>query len=202
MPETTNGSVLKFGGDDVVCYVRKLSNAKAEAASLVPAQTSFEFDLKRDSDTTDTKDGGFATTSSLETDVEVDFLNNTSKIADELHDSILNNETLEIWGVNRKRRNKDGKYYAWYMRGVVSEDDNSNDAGDTSERDVSFAISGTPQRGWTALTDDQQAELDYVFRGLDQVTEGEDGAEENGGTPWTESDAGTNEDIPSTQKAA
>lgn len=202
MPETTTGNVLKLSGDDTVCYVRKLSNAKTEAASLIPAQTSFEFDLKRDSDTTDTKDGGFATTASLETDVEVDFLNNTSKIADQLVDSILNNEVLEIWGVVRKRRNKDGKYFAWYMRGTVSEDDNSNDAGDTSERDVSFSISGTPQRGWTTLTDGQAAELDYVFRGLDVVTEGEDGAEVNGGTPWKDEDAGTNEDVPSTQKAA
>lgn len=202
MPETTTGNVIKLSGDDVVCYVRPLKNAKTEAASLIPAQTSFEFDLKRDSDTTDTKDGGFATSSSLETDVEVDFLNNTSKIADQLVDSILNNEVMEIWGVVRKRRNKEGKYFSWYMRGTVSEDDNSNDSGDTSERDVSFAISGTPQRGWTTLTDEQAAELDYVYRGLDKVTEDEDGTEITGGTPWKDEDAGTNEDVPSTQKAA
>lgn len=192
MSETKNDSVLKFSGDDVVGYVRKLSNAKTESAQLIPGQTSFEIDFKRDADTEDTKDGGFQTSSSLETDVEIDFINNTSKIADQLIDSIMNNEVMEIWGVNRKRKNKDGKYYAWYMRGVVSEDDNSNDAGDKSERDVSFAIQGVPQRGWLTLSADQQAELDYIFRGLDQVTEGEDGTESNGGTPWEDADAGTN----------
>ncbi|WP_328289395.1 hypothetical protein [Pediococcus acidilactici] len=42
------------------------------------------------------------------------------------------------------------------------------------------------------MSADQQAELDYIFRGLDQVTDGEDGTESNGGTPWEDADAGTN----------
>ncbi|QHM59377.1 hypothetical protein C7M46_00020 [Pediococcus pentosaceus] len=193
----TASTVQKFQGNDVVAYARLLDNAKTEAASLIPGQTSFEFDPQRDSDSTDTKDGSFSTNSSLETDVEVDFINNSSKIADQMITSIMKGKVMEIWAVNRKRRNKDGKYYAWYMRGTVSEDDNSNDAGDISERDVSFSISGEPQRGWLALSDDQQAEIDYIFRGLDAVTEGEDGAEVNGGTPWNdETDAGV--DIPDT----
>lgn len=186
-----NTTVMKMQGNDIVMYARKLKNALKQEASLVPAQTSFEFDPKRKSDSTDTKDGSFATQSSLEVDVEVDFINNTSATADEFHDSIMDNELMEIWGVNRKRRNEAGKYYAWYMRGTVSEDDNSNDAGDISERDVSFSIAGKPQRGWLALNTDQQDELDYIFRGLDKVaTDGD--KEENGGTPWADGDAGTN----------
>lgn len=184
--------VLKFEGKSVLTYFRLLKNADKEAATLLPGQTSAEFDPQRDSDSTSTKDGSFQTSSSLETDLEVDFVNNTSVIADQFYDSLLNNEVMEIWLVNTARKNADGKFFAWYMRGVVSEDDNSNDSDDISERDVSFSINGTPQRGWLKLTQEQVEEIDFIFRGLDKVTTDENGKEDNGGAAWAETDAGVN----------
>lgn len=178
-------------GIDVVLFARKLSEAGKVAGQLIPYQTSLSFDPQRDSDTNPTKSGSVGTSSSIETDLEVEFINNWSKIADQLLDSLFNNEKMEFWIVYRKRRNKAGKYYAIYMRGTVNEDETDGDPDDTSNRDTSITVDGTPQRGWTDLPDEAQEELDYVFRGVGVVTDAKDDGTDGGGAAWTDSDAGT-----------
>lgn len=178
-------------GIDVVLFARKLSEAGKVAGQLIPYQTSLSFDPQRDSDTNPTKSGSVGTSSSIETDLEVEFINNWSKIADQLLDSLFNDEKMEFWIVYRKRRNKDGKYYAIYMRGTVNEDETDGDPDDTSNRDTSITVDGTPQRGWTDLPDEAQEELDYVFRGVGVVTTAKDDGTDGGGAAWTDADAGT-----------
>lgn len=158
-------------GIDTLAYVRLLKNAGKEEGQLIPYQTSLDFDPQRDTDTTQTKMGGVPTTSSLETDLEIEFVHNISKVSDDLLTSLLKNEKVEIWIVYRKRRNKDGQYYAIYMRGIVSEDENENDPDDNATRDVSFTIEGEPQRGWMDMPDDAEEELSYVFQGIGKKTE-------------------------------
>lgn len=189
-----NSNTLKvLKGVDTVAFARKLSASTAETAHLIPWQTSLKFDPSRDTDSTVTKDGPVNTTSSPETDLEVEFLHNTSAIADEMYDSLYDGETLEVWVVYRNRKNADGKYFAWYLQAVVSEDENDNDSDDNSTRDVSFNVNGKPKRGWTTLPADAQEALDYVFRGLDKVVpKSGDTPETNGGEAWQDSDAGTN----------
>ena len=65
------------------------------------------------------------------------------------------------------------------------------DPDDTSNRDTSITVDGTPQRGWTDLPDDAQEELDYVFRGVGVVTDAKDDGTDGGGAAWTDADAGT-----------
>lgn len=174
-------------GLDTVGYVRLLKNAGKEEGQLIPYQTSLDFDPQRDTDTTQTKMGGVPTTSSLETDLEIEFVHNISKVSDDLLTSLLKNEKVEIWIVYRKRRNKDGQYYAIYMRGIVSEDENENDPDDNATRDVSFTIEGEPQRGWLTLPDDAEEEMSYVFQGVGKVTESD---KTGSGTAFVEADAG------------
>lgn len=182
-------------GLDTLAYVRLLKNAGKEEAQLIPYQTSLAFDPQRDSDSTATKSGNVATTSSLETEFEVEFINNISKISDDLYESLIKNEKTEAWIVNRKRINKDGKYFAWYMRGTVTEDENDNDADDASTRDATFTIDGTPQRGWLELPDAAKEELAYVFRGIGKVDTAKDDGTDGGGQPWdTEQDRGQGAD--------
>lgn len=178
-------------GIDVVLFARKLSEAGKVAGQLIPYQTSLSFDPQRDSDTNPTKSGSVGTSSSLETDLEVEFINNWSTIADQLLDSLFNNEKMEFWIVYRKRRNNAGKYYAIYMQGMVNEDETDGDPDDTSNRDTSITVDGTPQRGWTDLPDEAQEELDYVFRGVGVVTDAKDDGTDGGGAAWTDADAGT-----------
>ena len=93
--------------------------------------------------------------------------------------------------VRTDRQNDKGEYEAWYMQGSVSEDSNDNDADDSSTRDVTFAVDGTPKHGWTAFTPDQQADVDYLFKGLAAVTAEDEGG---GGTAWTDADNGKDAD--------
>lgn len=182
-----NNDIQYLQGIDTVAYVRLLENAAKERGQLIPYQTSLDFDPQRDTDTTQTKQGGVPTTSSLETDLEIEFVHNISKVSDDLMTSLLKNKDIEVWIVYRKRRNAQGQYYAWYMRGIVSEDENENDPDDNSTRDVTFTIKGEPQRGWLTLPDDAEEELSYVFQGIGQVTEQD---KQGGGTAFTDEDAG------------
>lgn len=178
-------------GLDTVAYVRLKKNAANQAGQLIPYQTSLDFDPQRDTDTTQTKMGGVPTTSSLETDLEIEFVNNISKVSDDLMTSLLKNEDIEVWIVYRKRKNAEGKYFAWYMQGIVSEDENENDPDDNSTRDVTFTIKGEPQRGWLTLSDEAEEELAYVFQGIGAVTSGD---KTGGGAAYVDSDAGVGSD--------
>lgn len=182
-----NNDIQYLQGIDTVAYVRLLENAAKERGQLIPYQTSLDFDPQRDTDTTQTKQGGVPTTSSLETDLEIEFVHNISKVSDDLMTSLLKNKDIEVWIVYRKRRSAQGQYFAWYMRGIVSEDENENDPDDNSTRDVTFTIKGEPQRGWLTLPDDAEEELAYVFQGIGQVT---DQDKQGGGTPFVDDDAG------------
>jgi TP901-1 family phage major tail protein len=174
-----------------------IENAAKERGQLIPYQTSLDFDPQRDTDTTQTKQGGVPTTSSLETDLEIEFVHNISKVSDDLMTSLLKNTDIEVWIVYRKRRNAQGQYFAWYMRGIVSEDENENDPDDNSTRDVTFTIKGEPQRGWLTLPDDAEEELAYVFQGIGQVT---DQDKQGGGIAFVDGDAGKGSaDVPASK---
>lgn len=187
-----NTDLEKIQGANVVVYARKLAEAAKVAGQLIPYQTSLNIDPQRDSDKKKTKSGTVTTTSSLETDFKFEFVNNWSKIADQLLDSIFDNEEMEFWAVNRQRKNSEGQYYALYLRGKVTEDSNDNDPDDVSSRETTITVDYGPVRGWVTLSEDQEAELAYIFRGVGAIegtpkNDGTDGA----GKAWNkETDAG------------
>lgn len=187
-----NTDVEQIQGVNVVVYARKLAEAAKVAGQLIPYQTSLNIDPQRDSDKKKTKSGTVTTTSSLETDFKFEFVNNWSKIADQLLDSIFDNEEMEFWAVNRQRKNSDGQYYALYLRGKVTEDSNDNDPDDVSSRETTITVDYGPVRGWVTLSEEQEAELAYIFRGVGAIegspkNDGTDGA----GKAWNkETDAG------------
>lgn len=178
-------------GMNALLYVRLLSNADKEDGQLIPMQTSLTFDPKRKSNSKATKSGNVSTISSIDTDLETEFVDNVSKISDDLYTSLLENEKVEVWKVNKDRVNEKGQYYAWYMRGTVTEDSNDNDADDNSKRDVTFSVDGTPKRGWLTLPESAQEELDYVFRGLGAASSGDLTGK---GAAWTTADVGKGSD--------
>lgn len=187
-----NTDLEKIQGVNVVVYARKLAEATKVAGQLIPYQTSLNIDPQRDSDKKKTKSGTVTTTSSLETDFKFEFVNNWSKIADQLLDSIFDNEEMEFWAVNRQRKNSEGQYYALYLRGKVTEDSNDNDPDDVSSRETTVTVDYGPVRGWVTLSEEQEAELAYIFRGVGAIegtpkNDGTDGA----GKAWNkETDAG------------
>lgn len=187
-----NTDLEQIQGVNVVVYARKLAEAAKVAGQLIPYQTSLNIDPQRDSDKKKTKSGTVTTTSSLETDFKFEFVNNWSKIADQLLDSIFDNEEMEFWAVNRQRKNSEGQYYALYLRGKVTEDSNDNDPDDVSSRETTVTVDYGPVRGWVTLSEEQEAELAYIFRGVGAI----EGSPKNDGTDgvgkaWNkETDAG------------
>lgn len=187
-----NADLEQIQGVNVVVYARKLAEATKVAGQLIPYQTSLNIDPQRDSDKKKTKSGTVTTTSSLETDFKFEFVNNWSKITDQLLDSIFDNEEMEFWAVNRQRKNSEGQYYALYLRGKVTEDNNDNDPDDVSSRETTITVDYGPVRGWVTLSEEQEAELAYIFRGVGTIegtpkNDGTDGA----GKAWNkETDAG------------
>lgn len=163
---TQDKEIQALQGMNALLYIRLLKNADKEDGQLVPMQTSMDFDLKRDSDSTTTKSGNVNTTSSIETELKTEFIDNISKVSDDLYDAIMNNERVEAWKINIDRINDTGQYFAWYMRGSVTEDSNGNDSDDNATRELTFSIDGKPKRGWLTLPESAKEELDYVFRGI------------------------------------
>lgn len=190
----TEKEVQALQGMHALLYIRKLKNANKEDGQLVPFQTSLSFDQKRDSDSTTTKSGNVNTTSSIETELKAEFIDNISKVSDELYDALMNNERVEVWKINLDRINDQGQYFAWYMRGSITEDSNDNDADDNSTRELTFSIDGKPKRGWLTLPESAKEELDYVFRGIVKI---DDSNQTGQGTAFnSESDMGAGSNTP------
>lgn len=175
-------------GINTLAYLRLLKNQSTEKAELIPFRTSLDFDPKRDSKTTETSDGIIPKNGSLSTSLKMDFINNISNVSDDIQESLYDNEKVEVWIVQRQRKNAQGQFYAYYMRGYVTEASNSNDPSDNSKISATFTIEGVPQRGWLTLPADAQAELNYVFRGID-VTAGD--SDDGNGVAWKDADRGT-----------
>lgn len=193
-----NNEIQALQGMNALLYVRLLKNADKEEGQLVPMQTSLTFDPQRKSDSTATKSGNVATTSSIETKLKAEFIDNISKVSDDLYTSLLNNERVEVWKINRDRVNDKGQYFAWYMRGYVTEDSNDNDADDNSTREIDFTVDGTPKRGWLTLPESAQEELDYVFRGIGQVSSTDATGQ---GAAYADADRGTGQNTKPTPVA-
>lgn len=175
-------------GIDNIGFFRLLAEDHKMAAQLIPHQTSFDFDMTRDADSTATKDGSIAVPAGLKTELTNKFIDAISYVSDAIATAILNGEQVEIWMVNRRRKNTAGKYFGWYIRGYVTEDSGSNDADDSSTREITFNATGAPKRGWMTLTKEMEEEIDFGFRGLAAITDGDANGD---GTAWTKDDTGT-----------
>lgn len=174
-------------GSNTFAFVRPLSEAGTSKGLLVPYQTNANFEISRSSKSKETKSGSIPTLASPQTDLEIDFLDSTDPTSAKIYDSILNASTLEIWLVKTDYV-KDGKYFSWYMRGMPQKDASDNDADGQSARKVKFSIQGEPQRGWTALPEEAQEEINYVYRGLDTVSAPKNDGTDGGGKAWSSAD--------------
>lgn len=179
-------------GKNLILFARKLSEAKTKRGMPIPYQTSIDFEPQRDKKTDATKDGYVSKSSPLQTDLKLEFVNNWSEIADKLQMSLFNGDKMEFWIVNYQRRNSEGKAFAYYMRGTVSEDDTDGDPDDVSNRKTTISVEGDPVMGWTSLSNDDEEMIAYVFYGVGEVgNEAKNDGTDGGGTPWKAEDAGT-----------
>lgn len=176
----SNQQVQLLQGKNEVFFVRLLKNAGTEAAMLIPYLTSGSVNQSRSTTNTETKSGTVHAVGSLTTTMSANFEDAISKVGDEIREAITNAAKIEVWEV-RLDRVKNGKNWARYAQGYVTQDNGTNAPNAVSTRAVTFTIEGQPQEGWTAVPEESQEEINYVFKGL--------GANDTG-TAWTDSDVG------------
>lgn len=158
-------------GKNKVVAVRKLSEEKTKKAYVVPYLTSTDFDPKRKSDTKATKSGPVTSIADIETSLKFECYDNTDPILDVLEDSLYNKEKLEFWVLKLDKKDEQGRCFGYYMQGSVSEISGKADPDANSTAEITVAVDGEPKRGYTTLPETVQAQIDYVFRGIDLLGE-------------------------------
>lgn len=147
-------------------FVRLLEESATKEASLVVNATGSTYDPSRKTSSTDTKTGTISSIGSISVKDDLDAVDCGSAANDILEESLYANKTIERWHVNLDRKNSEGKYYAIYEQGHVTEINQSGNAGNTITKKYTFTIDGTPQRGWLSFTNSQANEINYVFKDL------------------------------------
>lgn len=160
----------KLQGKRVLVAVRKLSEQATKDAYILPLQTSGDFDLSRDTDTTTTKDGIVSTSGGLELDFSVELLDSDDVVLDLLEDSLINETMLEVWRIKLDKKDSQGRAFAHYMHARVTEDSQGADADDIATREFTFTNEGEPKRGYLTLPTTIQEAIDYAFKGLEDTT--------------------------------
>ena len=160
-------------GKRILDFVRKKSAQATHTAYPLPLVTGADFDLQRDTDTKTTKDGDVATIGNLTVEPKVTLNDSDSAIIKVMEDSIFNREELEYWHVFLDKKDNENKYYAYYMIVEVTEDSQSSDADDVATREFTLTPKSEVARGYTELPGGMEELVEFVFKGLKPVTEGD-----------------------------
>lgn len=185
-------AVQLLQGKNEIFFVRALKDAKTKPATMIPYLTSGTVNQSRSTTNTETKSGTVHSVGSLTTTMSANFEDAIAEVADEIREAITKAEKIEVWEV-RLDRVKDGKYWARYAQGYVTQDNSTNAPNAVATRAVTFTVEGEPKEGWTTMPDGAQEEIDYVFKGLGVLSSDDD---KGGGIEWNEASdkgAGTND---------
>lgn len=141
-----------------------------EAANVDAAQIAFVTEngrtIKKDSDTTKTKDGNIITDSPAEVEIScTSLLAKGDKLLDKLEDAMINNKIVEIWETNLDEPSESGsnKFKGSYYQGGLNEFEQKANAEDMVEVSLTFKINGTGVSGDVTVTDAQQKAAQYSF---------------------------------------
>ena len=159
-------------GTKQIPFLRFLDDAATKKATMCSYVTGNDFNITRNVTNTATKNGQVPTPGTLTTAITLNVLNAATELNDNIYTAILDTAKAEYWQVSLDRK-KDGKYFAWYVRGYVTAVNQANNANADSTLAVTFTPEGDPQRGWLTLDSDTLDEINYVFRGIDPVTDSE-----------------------------
>lgn len=157
-------------GKRVLDFVRIPGTKGTKNAYPLPLVTGSDFDLSRDTDDTQTKDGVKYRVGQLTAEPKVTILDSDEDIVKVLEDALFNGTELEYWHVFVDKKNNGGLYYAYNMLVKVTEMSQSNDSDDFSTQEITFTPTTNITRGYTPMPEGQEDLIDYVFRGLEPVT--------------------------------
>lgn len=168
-----------FTADGNYDYVRLLSEASTKEASLVINGTGSTYDPSRKTNSTDTKTGTISSIGEISVKDDLDVVDGPWMANKILERSFYEKVPIERWHVNTEYKNKDGKFYAIYERGVVTEVSQSASAGNQLTKKYTLTIQGTPQRGWTDLPKSMLNNVAFNFKGVNK-----DNSDNGGGVAY------------------
>ena len=158
-------------GEKIVIAARLLDNASNSAGQKFAFETTHNYNKKRDSKDTDTKDGKIYSYGAVTTQLKVEMISSDYSLNDMIDGAIDNNSIVEFWRVFIDRPGKTpGSYVMEYMRGRLSNLEASADADDFMKLSMDVDIDGIPQKGEGAFTVNDNNN-GYVFRDMSVATQ-------------------------------
>jgi len=160
-------------GKDKILLFRLLGDT--DPATKLAFQTTHTFTFSGDRETVKTKDGDVIRDNGTGTEVSIEAIQKRGdKLLGMLTVAAIESLTVEVWEVTVDEgvQNDEGEYPAVYARGKL--DSWELPAGAEEEATISstLTVEGKPKFGFTALSADQEAAVDYAFRDAGAVPGG------------------------------
>lgn len=136
-------------------------------ATKIALQTSHELTSSLDIDTEATKDIMISTDGQIEQEISSSFFLATGDDSlDTLKEAQEEKKIVELWDVDLSEDNKEGdKYKSTYFQAKITEVAETADVEGAVEVDIDFmVVGGIGQRGYTAVSEDQEEVIQYAFR--------------------------------------
>jgi TP901-1 family phage major tail protein len=160
--------VEKVKGTEIIYLYRLLSEKSSEAATHIAFSEENELSMKRDADTTQTKDGPIRTPGTPELEITAkSILAKGDTMIKKLKNALLSGEIVEVWRVNLAEEGTDtnaGKYEATYYQANVTELTETSNAEDACEVEITFGVQGNGADGYATVSDAQKEAASYVFK--------------------------------------
>lgn len=151
-------------GIDVILLFRILKEATENPATKLAFQTEHELTESSDAESTATKDGPVNGNGTSETEIScTSILARNDEMVKKLRQARRDGDIIEVWEVDVKDKDTQGKYGATYFRGKVSEFSKKLAAEGLTEVSLTLKIDGEGQDGRATLTADQEEVVQYQF---------------------------------------
>ncbi len=166
--------VEKVKGTQIIYLYRLLSEKSKEDATHIAFSEENELSMKRDADTTQTKDGPIRTPGTPELEITAkSILAKGDTIVDKLKQALLSGEIVEVWRVNLAEEGTEanvGKYKATYYQANVTEFTETSNAEDATEVELTFGVQGNGADGYATVSDAQKEAASYVYKDTTKET--------------------------------
>lgn len=137
-------------GTDELVLIRKVGDKKD--ANKVMLVTELERETEKDRDTEATFDGSVNSGGTLESTVTINcYMDQKDTLCDEIEDATEDDTPYELWVINKRVRNEDGKYKAEYRQGYWNSITRTNEADGIAEFETEFGVYLKKQRGYATL---------------------------------------------------
>lgn len=166
--------VEKVKGTEIIYLYRLLSEKSSEAATHIAFSEENELSMKRDADTTQTKDGPIRTPGTPELEITAkSILSKGDTMIKKLKKALLDGSIVEVWRVNLAEKGTEenaNKYEATYYQANVTEFTETSNAEDACEVEITFGISGTGADGYATVSNAQKEAASYVYKDTTKET--------------------------------